>query len=408
MTVIGLLAALGAGGAGGGCAGHGKGEAPTVTLPQPLPANSFALQWTTDLQTAEGGADRKSDKKPADPLARLFLRDNALFIYTQNHLVWSLNRAGGNIEYVAQPQISGGTLRPPLILGQYVLYPSGSTLEIFNDRGRNVRTLELEKPTRSAAAGAGNTVYIGLDHTGGTGVMASIDITKPYHFVNWELMTFGAITSTPIIYDRIIYCASEDGRIYAVTDERGSVWSLENGANWFQTQGRFQSDIKADDFGLYAANTDSKLYCLDRETGRIKWQYYAGAPLKTAPVVMKDVVYQYVPDQGIAAIDKTQGEFNRKPRWIVKGTVQFLSADDQNVYLRRRDNAILAVDKQSGNILFQSRTKAYELFAENTTDATIFAATKDGRVAAIRPILRAGEVGTVVMDLREQPLAAAR
>jgi outer membrane protein assembly factor BamB len=395
LCLILIPAALAILALGSGCARNRSAASAPGKLPQPIPANSFALGWSSDLNTH------------GDPLDELHLREKNLFIYTKNDKVWALNRAGGEIAYVAEPQISGGVLRPPLILGKYVVYPCGSTLEVFTDRGRPARTLDLDKSTRSPAAGTGNTIYIGLDHTSGTGVMAQIDITKPYKYVVWELMTFGPISATPVIYDRIIYCASQDGRIYAVTDERDPVWSLE-GANWFQTQGRFVADIKADDYGLYASNTDSKLYCLDRMNGHIKWQYFSGRPLRTAPVVQKDAVYQYVPDKGIAAIDKTQGEFNRQPKWIVPGTIQFLSSDDQNVYLRRDDNHILAVDKQTGQVVFQSKSKDYELFAENPTDSTIYAATKDGHVVAIKPVLKEGQVGTVVMDLKEQPLALAR
>ena len=127
-------------------------------------------------------------------------------------------------------------------------------------------------------------------------------------------------------------------------DERGQFWSLEEGKGWFRTQGKFVSDIKVDDLGVYASNTDSRLYCLEPQTGRIKWQYYGSAPLKTAPVVTATMVYQFVPGQGVVGIDKMQGEFNRKPRWIIKNAVQALSEDAENVYLRRRDNRLMAVN----------------------------------------------------------------
>jgi len=389
-----LLTAAGTGVSGCGSLKQ-KNAAPTVATPQPIPANNFALGWTTDLKTK------------GDNLDELHLLGDTLFIYTKKDEVWAVDRAGGEIRYVAQPDVSGGTLRPPVQMGQYVVYPCGSTIEVFNNRGRALRTLELDKPTRSGAVASGNNLYIGLDHTGGTGVMASLNITRPYRFINWELMTFGAVSPTPAIYDKIIFCGSEDGRIYAVTEDRGGIWALENHANWFQTQGRFVSDIKADDFGVYASNTDSKLYCLERQTGHIKWQYFAAAPLKTAPVVSKDSVYQYVPGTGVVALDKLQGAFNRAPRWIAGNAIGYLAEDAQNVYLRRRDNVIIAVDKMSGNTLFTSKSHAYDLFVENQADSTIYAATRSGRVAAIRPILREGEVGTIVMGFSEEPLAAA-
>ena len=51
------------------------------------------------------------------------------------------------------------------------------------------------------------------------------------------------------------------------------------------------------------------------------------------------------------------------------------------------------------------------MFTTNTKDAIIYGATKSGSVWAVRPVLKEGEVGNVVMDFRAVPLetlAAAR
>ena len=393
VTVIGLVA-LGAG--VGGCGAWGKKETAPVA-PQAVPSNSFARTWANNL---------KVDKN--DPITELHVRQDTLFAYTKGHLVYGVDRIGGNTKYLAQPVITGGTLRPPLLLGQHVVYPSGSSLDILTDRGRPARTIELDKPIRSGAVGEGNFIYLGLDHYAGTGTVAKIDITKPYKVVVWELMADAAVSPTPALHNRVLYVGSEDGRIYAVTDERSQVWSLENKKGWFQTQGRFVSDIKADDTGIYASNTDMRLYCLDPQTGRIKWQYFASAPLKTAPVVTQTMAYQLVPGTGIVAIDKLTGEFHRKPKWIVKEARQVLSEDDQNVYLLRRDNRLMAVNKQSGQVAFLSKTKNLSVFATNTSDSTIYGATPEGHIEAIRPVLREGEVGNIVLDLRPEPLALAK
>ena len=382
--VIGLLA-LGAGAAG--CRAWGNQETAGRNAPQPVPANSFVRTWTNDLKLGD------------DPVDELHLRGDTLFVYTKSHLVYAIDRAGGNSRYLAQPNVSGGILRPPLPMGEWVIYPSGSTIDVLTNRGRPARTIELDKPVRSGAAAGldGRTIYIGLDHYEGAGTVAKIDVTRPYKVIDWELMTDAAVSATPVMHRRILYVGSEDGRIYAVTDERGQVWALEQGKGWFQTQGKFVSDIKADDFGVYASNTDSKVYCLDPQTGRIKWQYYGSAPLKTAPVVTATMVYQYVPGQGVVGIDKMQGEFNRKPRWMIKNAVQALSEDAENVYLRRRDNRLMAVNKQSGQVMFTSKATNYTAFAVNVDDSLIYAASRDGRITAVRPVLREGEVGVLVM-----------
>jgi len=363
----------------------------------PVPANSYVRQWSNDLKLTN-----------KDTVDQIHLREDTVFVYTTNHLVYAIGRSGGDLKYLAVPEISGGVLRAPLLLGERVVYPCGSTIDVFTNRGRRIRTIELEKPTRSGAIGTGHTMYIGLDHFGGTGVMASIDIDKPYRVINWELMTYGAVTPTPAMFDKVIFCGAEDGMLYAVTEERGQVWALQRGAGAFKAQGKFVSDIKADDFGVYASNTDSKLYCLDRVNGKIKWLYYASTTLKTSPVVTQTMVYQYVDGTGMVAIDKVNGMFDRAPKWIVKSAVQVLSEDPTYVYLRRRDNRVLAVEKASGQVAFMSKGHPFEVFATNLNDTMIYGATRNGSVWSIRPVLREGEVGTMVMDFRAEPIAMVR
>lgn len=379
----------------GGCGSRGGTAGPSDKV-MPVPAGNFSRQWVNSLKL-EGG----------DAADELHLRDDILFVYSKKQLVYAISRRGGDLRYLAAPEVTGGTLRPPTVIGEYVVYPCGSTLEVFNKSGKSVKTIDLEKPTRSACSAMGTNVFLGLDHTGGTGVLCSVEMTRPYHYVNWEMLTGKAVTAAPAIYEKTIYCGSEDGKLYAINADRKAIWTLAGGANTFNTTGRFVSDLVADDYGVYAANTDSKLYCLDRLSGKMKWVYYAGTQLKTPPVAFPSAVYQWVPSTGIVAIDKANGQYNRQPKWIVKDATQVLSEDAQNVYLRSTSDHILAVDKKTGQIVFQSKTK-WDTFATNTADPTIFVGTSNGEIAAIKPVLREGEVGVMVMDFRLEPIALAQ
>ena len=151
--------------------------------------------------------------------------------------------------------------------------------------------------------------------------------------------------------------------------------------------------------GRTAASTDNKLYALNRNSGKIRWQYFGGAALRTAPAVTSDTVYQFVPGTGVVAIDKAAGEFIRKPRWVASDATQFLAADERNAYLRTRDNRIVAQDKKTGERKFSSVHHDFTVFATNLVkeDGIVYAGTKQGRVVAVRPVLKPGTVGEVVM-----------
>ena len=97
------------------------------------------------------------------------------------------------------------------------------------------------------------------------------------------------------------------------------------------------------------------------------------------------MVYQFVPGQGIVGIDKMQGSSTASRSGSSKNAAQVLSEDAENVYLRRRDNRLIAVDKQSGEGDFTSKAATFTIFATNPADSMIYASTRDGAVCGDPP-----------------------
>jgi outer membrane protein assembly factor BamB len=283
-----------------------------------------------------------------------------------------------------------------------VVYPTNTTLEIYDLQGKQLQSMQLDFAMRGPAVGSGNTIYVGADVQRGSRFIA-IDITKPYrHAPKWWFVTDGAISAAPALFQQQLFIGTEGNRIYAVTEDRKPVWALDGFS--FRTAGRILADIKADEVGVYVASTDTKLYCIDRNKGKLVWEYYAQHPLTTAPVVTATTLYQAVPDIGLVAIDKLNGKYNRDALWVSQAVVQVLSDDAQNVYGRLADNSIVAIDKKTGQQKFRSQRHDFAIFATNTTDSTIFAATKDGKVYAITPVLKGGMMGEIVMKQELMPL----
>jgi hypothetical protein len=362
----------------------------------PLPAGSFARQWTAPLGLKK------------DAVRELHLTPDRVFAYTNTNESCVIKRSGGSIEFYNDVNVSGGVLRAPIILGPYLIYPTSSSLEIYNQAGRPLKSIPLESPTSASGVGAGNMIYIGVNKLGGFGRIVAIDITRHSGVPRWSVLRRGAIMGRPAMYEKTIFVGSEDGALVALTEDGTPVWpGLPR--NEFATGGSFESDITADETGVYASCTDTKLYALERNTGRIKWQYYSSSALKTPPSVTGTMVYQWVPGKGLAGIDKVNGGYNREPKWIARDAVQFLSEDESHAYLRKHDNTILAVDKETGKIQFMSKTHKFDIFTPNTTDAIIYASTKEGIVVAIRPVIAAGDTGEIVLKLQPiGPVAFAR
>ncbi len=387
LLTLTLLAAATLAPPTGGCARRQQ-----ATL-GPVPANGFVRHWGADFQLKRDEADR------------LFLRDDFVFLYTRNNVVYTLSAAGGQLLAMNQVAAPRSDVRSPVLLGDKIVFPTLATMEVYDRSGRRIASVELDRPTRGPAVAQGNFLYMGVDHGRG-GRLVKFDITRPFGKTLWELMTFAAISAAPAVYEDVVYAASEDGRLYAVNAARDPVWPIEG--NTFVTAGRIVADVKVDDFGVYVASMDSKLYCLDRSTGRIKWTYYGAAPLREAPVALADRVYQYVPRRGLVAINKTEGQITRDALWVAPAARRFLSADGENVYVLTSQGSIAALDRNTGEPKFRSRRSDFAVTAQNTRDSTIYAATRDGQVYAIRPVLRPGTVGEIVFEERllGEPLAS--
>jgi outer membrane protein assembly factor BamB len=381
MTSIGAI---------GGCAPKPPPPPQTVLL-KPM---SFARQWRTTLSLKN------------DELTDLFLRDELLLGYTKNGLSYQIRRGDGLLSHA--DAVPGGDfrLRPPVVLKDLVVYPTTTDIEVFDLAGIHQRTIGLGAAIRSGAIGDRTFVFIGTDTGAGAGRISKYDMAAPVSSPVWQLQSYhGGIVSAPTAHGGILYAASDDGLVYAVSIEtRDPIWPLHEQnvpPNVFNARAAVVGDLQSDDNGVYIPTLDGRLYCLNLNSGLIRWQYFAGGPLQTGPVLSVDTVYQIDPKRGLVALDKLDtaaAGYNRNPRWARRDAVQFLSQDDRNTFLRLRDNTIIALDKQTGQEQFRTHRAGLAVFATNPRDGTIYAASKSGEVLAIRPVYQAGTMGELVLN----------
>ncbi len=350
-----------------------------------LPVNSFQQQWTAQLPTEHGA------------ITRLFARENLVFGYTADGTSYVLDRPSGRILHEETVRHGSEALHPPVVLKDRICYPTNTSVEIYDKKGDLVHSKDLGYSIRSDAVGSRNYVYFGADYLGG-GRLISVDVNNEYLDHRWELMMPGAlISAAPALLGDIVYVASEAGKVAAVAyDTREPVWTVPaNGV--FRTYDSVVADLAADDSGVYVASTDTKLVCLNRNNGKVKWQYPAATALRDTPVLTKDFVFQIVPTVGLVALDKNTGAYNRVPRWIAPDIIKILAEDEKFVYGLREDKVIMALEKSAGKVIFTSRRRDLSVFASNVRDGSIYTVTTGNRVIALLPVLKPGLVGEVAV-----------
>jgi outer membrane protein assembly factor BamB len=396
-------------GVAGGLAGC-AGTPPAIERagdPEPLPVPSLARAWATHLELKK------------DQVDRLFVQGDMLFVYTKNGTSYVMSRDSGAIRHV--DEVPGGNYRlhPPVVLTNSIVYPTTSTLEVFSLAGGLERTIDLGASIHTDAVGDKTAVYVVLDMPNGTR-LRKLDLTKAYPVPEWDLAPWGqAFAGAPAVHTDVAYAADAQGLVYAVSaEDRKAFWNMENAqyGQTFDARAPVVADVKADDAGVYVATLGAgRLYCLNRISGQVKWQYTGSAALETSPVVTADTAYQSDPNRGIVAINKLDDpeirtpQFNREPgkgvRWERKDLKQILAQDDKHTYALRTDGVIVVLDKKTGETQFTSRRKDLAAYATNTKDGVIYGATKEGRVLAIKAVLTQGQVGEVVWN--DEPIGPA-
>jgi outer membrane protein assembly factor BamB len=370
---------------------------------------SFSADWHAQVQLTSG-----------ESVASIYIVGDMIHVLTDQNFDHAFKIDSGELLYFNQVAESDQTIKggPALLPDDAVVIAFNRTLVVYNNHGRLQRTIDTDYAITSPPFVNKRMVYIGLDETGGR--FAAIDVYRDINPMRWDVLTFGLVDGKSGVHDRQIFVGAEDGAVRALYDDGDApamIWASLRRGLFTTTGGKILSSVRADNYGVYFASTDSIVYCVDRDTGKEKWRFFAGAILDTAPEVTADTVYQYIPGKGVAAIDKIsklnlnlpdQHPVDENPvhtaRWTVENAVRFLSQDDKYAYLQSSSNTILAVDKQSGAQVFESQRQDLTVFTTNTETPMIYAATANGLVLAIRPMPIPGTYGQIVFNV--QPAAA--
>jgi len=407
-------------------------EPPAPAAPALVSPPAFVVQWEDDLKIPS----------PRDnPVTGVFVREDKLFVYTKDGSSYVINRPNGMTIHVDQVPSGAARLHPPVLLKDWIVYPTTTALEVFDPRGVYLRSIPVKGSIASDAIGDGrSSVYVAVEIPGATRVcrydmlklanLPAPPLGQKYPIeasrYNWALQAYhGGIPAAPAFFADVVYVAGDDGLVMAVsTEDRNPIWPIDQENT--PTQGMFdarspvRANLSADDSGLYVPSFAGRLFCLNRISGQVKWQWSGNEPLETPAVLMSDTVYIRDPVLGIVAIDKveppsipgkpTKPQFNRDPRWTSNAVGQVLTQDEHYTYAIRKDNSIVALDKKNGESVFASKRNDFTTFATNTKDSTIYAATRDGHLVAIKAVTLPGIVGEIARraDAAESVAVAAR
>src|SRR5579859_5367625 len=151
---------------------------------------------------------------------------------------------------------------------------------------------------------------------------------------DWSFTSGYAVESSPAVAGGVVYIASLDGNVYALSAATGAkLWS-------YTTGNQVASSPAVTGGVVYIGSADGNVYALNAVTGAKLWNFTTGGFVGSSPAVAGGVVYIGSWDRNVYALNAatgaklwnytTGGQVDSSP--AVAGGVVYVGSDDGNVY----------------------------------------------------------------------------
>lgn len=362
VLLVGLLILCGG---VGGCASQDscpqKPVSQWLVSPELLAHSGLEMLWRNKLPIREN-----------ENLERLIIVGNRIYAFSDYNYMVSLNREKGNVIF-SRPIARAGFPVLGLELYENELFSivGNKLVEIDSQSGAELSARRLPFGVTCPAARNNSYFYIaGSDRRVHT--LRADD--KVWLF---EVAAESDSTITSIIADeRFVVFATDAGDVISIAPDRPKrLWQ-------FNAADSIVEPIVRDAESLFVASKDTNVYKVDIFTGKLVWKYPAGEVLKKGPLVTREVVYQYVGEKGLAAIDKKSGD----ALWQLANGVDLLAEADGKAYVITSTGKLVVMDNKKAEQLYSVNFAGVSRYATNAIDSKIYIADESGRIACLRPI----------------------
>jgi outer membrane protein assembly factor BamB len=179
--------------------------------------------------------------------------------------------------------------------------------------------------------------------------------------LQWKFPTKDVVHASPAVVNNIVYIGSWDSYLYAIDADTGrEKWSFKSGEdNTIHNQVGFQSSPAVVDGTVYVGCRDAHVYALDALTGRKKWDYPTSKSwVIGTPAVRDGLVYVGTSDSSrFMALDAKTGRlrFNFKAGAFIFSSAA-LAGD--LAYFGSHNGWLYAVDAKTGKLAWNFQTDA--------------------------------------------------
>ncbi|NIA07386.1 MAG: PQQ-binding-like beta-propeller repeat protein [Actinobacteria bacterium] len=317
--------------------------------------------WTNnDLELAAG-----------EKVEKVWLEPKSIYCLTSLNKLYRLDRDKGIVTWIRQPAEPPRVVRRPAEAADKTLVIAHDVVKVYElESGNLVQELALDFSANSDPAFDGERLFVAdsVDRVIAIELATGIKI--------WNCRADKAISAQPMYLERALVAVSESGEVMAYDTEFGQSLWYEH----FRTRGPLLSSPVLTDNAIYVAGTDSILYCL-RNSGDIRWKYFAGTSLQTPPRLADGRVFQQVPGKGLVVLNAKDGT-ELKDFQFADGK-QYVGTVNDRLYILLENGKIVSVDAQNGQRLVELGVEDFDFFLSDDKKPYIYLANSEGRIVCL-------------------------
>ena len=337
-----------------------EGRPQPLVSPQLLEQTNLKILWQSELPM-----------KKSETLERLFILGNRIYGLSDHNYMVSLDRQKGAVVFSRAVAPAGLP-----VVGLDILHN-----ELFSVIGNRLVQINPEFGTeRSSTAlafvvvcpAARNSLYFYI-----AGTDRRLHVLRADDKVQiFEAAARNNSMITSIIADEnfVVFATDAGNCVGMAPDTPKRLWL-------FDADGPVAGRIVRDANSLFVSSKDTNVYKLDILTGKLLWKYQTAAVLDRGPRVTRNVVYQYVRNKGLSAIDRRTGKF----LWQVPQGADLLAEADQKAYVITDSGELVVMDNKKAEKLYSVNLAPVSRYVTNTADSKIYIAAEAGRIACLEP-----------------------
>lgn len=205
----------------------------------------------------------------------------------------------------------------------------------------------------------------------------------------WRFKAYKEVTTPPISTGRVVNFASGGGSLYSVTtNNRKLVFQFETdaaiSAPMTHSRGRFDPKSKRFKRFLYMPSEDFRLYCIDMDNGRVRWEYGTGLPIRTSAQVVENDVFVTPVRGGLHCVNEVTGRL----KWKRPEGTFFLAANPTMVMASDRRGHVLLLNRENGALVGALPFRHFKNRLSNGRTDRLYMATDHGLLVCIREVGR--------------------